>query len=105
MLIDRGCAVAISTDYNPGSAPCPSLPMAMSISTRYQKLLPAEALNAVTVNGAFAIGLGERAGSVEVGKRADLVVCESSDMRMLSYEFGGNLIDKVVKDGRIIEFC
>jgi imidazolonepropionase len=104
-LIDRGCAVAISTDYNPGSAPCPSLPMAMSISTRYQKLLPAEALNAATINGAFAMGLGEQAGSVEVGKRADLVFCECSDIRMLSYEFGGNLIDKVVKDGRIIEFC
>ena len=61
-LIDSGCAVALSTDYNPGSAPCPSQPMAMSIACRYQKLLPAEAFNAATINAAFAIGQGERAG-------------------------------------------
>src|SRR6187200_3176696 len=57
-LIDSGCAVALSTDYNPGSAPCPSQPMAMAISCRYQKLLPGEAFNGATINAAFAVGLG-----------------------------------------------
>ncbi|QQS33248.1 MAG: imidazolonepropionase [Acidobacteriota bacterium] len=87
-LIDAGCAVAISTDYNPGSAPCPSLPMAMAIACRYQKLLPAEAMNAATINAAFAIGLGEGHGSIEVGKQADLVLVDASDYRQMSYEFG-----------------
>ena len=87
-LIDSGCAVAITTDYNPGSAPCPSLPMAMAIACRYQKLLPAEALNAATINAAFAVGIGDRKGSIEVGKDADIVVIDHQDYRALAYEFG-----------------
>jgi imidazolonepropionase len=87
-LIDAGCAVALSTDYNPGSAPCPSMPMAMAIACRYQKLLPAEALNAATTNAAYAIGLGERYGSIELGKRAFWLLCEADDYRQLAYEFG-----------------
>ena len=67
-LIDAGCAIAVSTDYNPGSAPCPSLPNAMAIACRYQKILPAEAINAVTINAAFAVGLGNQIGSIEKGK-------------------------------------
>ncbi|MEP6789691.1 MAG: imidazolonepropionase, partial [Acidobacteriota bacterium] len=70
-LIDAGCAVALSTDYNPGSAPCPSQPMAMAIACRYQKLLPAEAMNAATINAACAVGLGDKVGSIEIGKLAD----------------------------------
>lgn len=100
-LIDSGCAVALSTDYNPGSAPCPSQPMAMAIATRYQKLLPAEALNAATINAAFAIGQGHRAGSVEEGKRADLVIFDTRDYREIAYEFGGQNASIVVKRGRI----
>lgn len=87
-LTDSGCAVAITTDYNPGSAPCPSLPMAMAIACRYQKLLPAEALNAATINAAFAVGIGDRKGSIEVGKDADIVVIDHQDYRALAYEFG-----------------
>jgi imidazolonepropionase len=95
-LIDAGCAVALSTDYNPGSAPCPSMPMAMAISCRYQKLLPAEALNAATINAAWAIGLGETHGSIQVGRTADLVLLDAVDHRMAAYEFGGNLIKMVM---------
>jgi len=98
-LIDAGCAVALSTDFNPGSAPCPSLPMAMAISCRYQKLLPSEALNAATVNAALAIGTGENHGSLETGKSADLCVIDADDHRLLSYEFGGNLVNTVFKSG------
>lgn len=101
-LIDSGCAVALSTDYNPGSAPCPSQPMAMAIACRYQKLLPSEALNAATLNGAFAIGLGETHGSIEVGKTADLVIFDCEDYRQIANEFGGSLVDSVVKDGKIV---
>lgn len=98
-MIDAGCAIAISTDYNPGSAPCPSQPMAMAIATRYQKLLPGEALNAGTVNAAFGVGLGDRVGSIEVGKQADLLFIDTADHRLLSYEFGANNILTVVKRG------
>jgi imidazolonepropionase len=99
-MIDAGCAIALSTDYNPGSAPCPSMPMAMAISCRYQKLLPSEALNAATINAAFGIGMAEYVGSIEVGKSADLLICDSTDYRQLAYEFGGNQVSTVIKRGQ-----
>lgn len=101
-LIDDGCVVALSTDYNPGSAPCPSQPMAMAISCRYQKLLPGEALNAATVNAAYSIGLGSFCGSIEVGKTADLLIWDTADYRFITYEFGASLPKLVVKNGRIV---
>jgi len=101
-LIDSGCAVALSTDYNPGSAPCPSLPNAMAIACRYQKLLPSEAFNAATINAAFAVGIGEKIGSIEVGKQADLLIFDTKDYREIAYEFGGNFVEKVVKSGKIV---
>ncbi len=99
-LIDAGCAVALSTDYNPGSAPCPSQPMAMAIACRYQKLLPAEAMNAATINAAHAVGLGERCGSIEVGKAADMIIVETRDYRELAYEFGSMRPGLVIKGGK-----
>jgi imidazolonepropionase len=101
-LIDAGCAVALSTDYNPGSAPCPSMPMAMAIACRYQKLLPSEAMHAATINAAYAIGLGETHGSIEIDKQADLSIFDCQDYRQIAYEFGGNLTTKVIKSGRTI---
>jgi imidazolonepropionase len=101
-MIDAGCAIAISTDYNPGSAPCPSPAMAMAIACRYQKLLPSEALNAATINAAFAVGLGEKTGSLEIGKQADVLILETDDYREIAYEFGGNLVGKVIKNGKVV---
>ena len=101
-LLDAGCALSLSTDYNPGSAPCPSQPMAMAIACRYQKLMPAEAINAATINAAFAIGQGQRTGSIEEGKRADLVFFDVKDHREIAYEFGGNLPFAVVKRGKLV---
>ncbi len=101
-LVDAGCAVALSTDYNPGSAPCPSLPNAMAIACRYQKLLPSEAFNAATINAAFAVNLGEKIGSIEIGKFADLLILDTNDYREIAYEFGGNLVEKVFKKGKLV---
>ncbi|HVU14941.1 MAG TPA: imidazolonepropionase [Phototrophicaceae bacterium] len=101
-LIDAGTALALATDINPGSAPCPSLPLVMAVACRYQKLSPAEALTAVTINAAHAVGVGERVGSLEEGKLADVLVINAPDYRHLAYQFGGNLVETVIKRGRIV---
>lgn len=101
-LVDAGAAVALATDINPGSAPCPSLPLVMAIACRYQKLLPAEALNAVTINAAHAVGLGRRVGSLEPGKQADLLLLATPDYRHLAYQFGGSLVSRVIKHGQVV---
>ena len=101
-MIDKNCAIAVSTDYNPGSAPCPSPPLTMAIACRYQKLTPAEALNAATINSAFAIGLGKTHSSIEVGKFADLLVLDTDDYRQVSYEFGRNFVESVIKKGKTL---
>lgn len=101
-MIDKGCAIAISTDYNPGSSPCLSMPLAIAIACRYQKLLPCEAINAATINAAFALGLGEKVGSIEVGKQADMVLFDTRDYREIAYEFGSNLVEKVFKKGKVV---
>ena len=101
-LVDAGAAVALSTDINPGSAPCPSLPLVMALATRYQRLLPAEAVNAATINAAFGVGLANLVGSLAPGKQADLLLLNCSDYRQMAYQFGGNLVELVVKNGRIV---
>ncbi len=101
-LIDAGAALALATDINPGSAPCPSMPLVMALASRYQRLLPAEAVNAATINAAFSVGLGSIIGSLAPGKQADLLVLNCSDFRQVAYQFGGNLVEVVVKNGRIV---
>jgi imidazolonepropionase len=103
-MVEAGVALALATDINPGSAPCPSLPLVMATACRYQRLLPAEALNAGTINAAYAIGLGDRLGSIEPGKQADLLIVDAPDYRHLGYQFGVNLVERVVKRGRLIDF-
>jgi imidazolonepropionase len=98
-LIDAGAAAALATDANPGSAPCLSLPFVMAVACRYQKLTPAEALNAVTINAAHALGLGHAVGSLEVGKQGDFLLLDAPDYRHLVYWFGHNQVDQVFKRG------
>jgi imidazolonepropionase len=101
-MIDAGVALALATDINPGSAPCPSMPLVMAIACRYQRLLPAEALNAGTINAAYALGLGHKLGSLEVGKQGDVLIVNAPDYRHLAYQFGDNLVERVVKRGWVV---
>lgn len=101
-MIDAGAAIALTTDINPGSAPCPSMQLVLAIACRYQRLLPAEALCAATINAAHAIGMGERVGSIEPGKQADLLVVAAPDYRHLAYQFGGNQVETVIKRGQVV---
>lgn len=101
-MLDAGAAVALATDINPGSAPCLSMQFIMAIACRYQRLLPSEALNASTINAAHAIGLSERVGSLEVGKQADVLILTTADYRHLAYQFGGNVVQTVVKNGQVV---
>ena len=101
-MLDAGVALALTTDINPGSAPCPSMPMVMAIACRYQHLLPGEVLNASTINAAYAVDMGDHLGSIEPGKQADLLILNTSDYRHLAYEFGGNLVESVLKRGELV---
>jgi imidazolonepropionase len=101
-MVDAGAAIALATDLNPGSAPCFSMPLVMAIACRYQKLMPAEALNASTINAAYALGMGDSVGSLEVGKQADLLILNTSDYRHLMYHLGSNLVETIVKRGTIV---
>jgi len=101
-LIDAGGVLALATDINPGSAPCPSMPLAMAIACRFQRLMPAEALNAATINAAYAVGMGRKLGSIEPGKQADLLVLDMPDYRHLVYEIGVNRVETVIKNGMVV---
>ncbi|MGD1081885.1 MAG: imidazolonepropionase [Candidatus Sulfotelmatobacter sp.] len=101
-LIDAGVPVALATDYNPGTSPTMSMPMAMSLACTHMKMSPAEAVPAVTINGAWALRLAERKGSVEPGKDADLAVFAVKDYREIPYWFGGNYCAATVLNGVVV---
>ncbi len=101
-MVDAGCALALATDLNPGSAPCYSMPLVMAISNRVMRLTPAETLVASTINSAHACGMADRVGSIEVGKAADLLILKAADWRHLSYFLGGNPVEMVIKAGSVI---
>lgn len=99
-LVDAGAAVALATNWNPGSAPCGSVPMAIALGVRMCGLSVAEAVCAVTVNGAGVLGLRDR-GVIAPGTRADLVLLRHTDERTLAWEFGMDAADVVVCGGRV----
>jgi imidazolonepropionase len=101
-LIEAGAAVALATDFNPGTSPTCSMPMVLSIACAQMRMKPAEAITAATFNGACALGVQDRAGSLEYGKQADLVLFDATDYREIPYYFGVNLVHTVVKRGEII---
>jgi imidazolonepropionase len=98
-LIDSGVAVALATDYNPGSSPTPSMPFVLSAACTHMKMAPAEAITAATINGASALNLQHRKGSLEPGKDADVAVFEVTDYRELAYWVGVNRCRQVFLNG------
>ncbi len=100
-LIDGGAAVALATDYNPGSSPTPSMPFVLSLACTHLKMSPAEAIAAATVNGAWALRLQERKGSIEPGKDADLAVFDVEDYREIAYWVASNRCAFSVLNGAV----
>ncbi|MCA9276573.1 MAG: imidazolonepropionase [Phycisphaerales bacterium] len=100
-FIDAGGALAIATNVNPGSAPCLSMPMAIALATRKLGITAAEAITASTINAASLLGFKDQ-GTLEVGKRADLIMLRHSDERQLGYTFGGSHVQLVICDGSIV---
>jgi imidazolonepropionase len=101
-LLQRGVALALASDCNPGTCPSENLPLAGAMACTQMGLLPAEAVTALTLNAAAAVGRSDRLGSLEVGKQADLVVCGVPDYRHLFYHFGMNHVRTVIKRGRVV---
>ncbi|HEX5015483.1 MAG TPA: imidazolonepropionase [Candidatus Limnocylindrales bacterium] len=100
-FIDRGIPVAIGTDFNPGTSPTPSLPLALTVACLNLGMTPDEALAAATINAAHAIGMGDEVGSLEAGKTADLVIWGVPTSRQIPYWPAANLVRVVVKRGRV----
>jgi len=99
-LIDAGCAIALASDYNPGSSPSGNMNFVLSLSCIQMKMLPEEAINAATINGAYAMEVNKEAGSISVGKRANLIFTkEIPSVAYLPYAFGSNLVKKVMIHG------
>jgi imidazolonepropionase len=99
-LIDSGAAVALATDFNPGTSPTPSLPFVMSLACTHMRMTPAEAISAVTINAASALRLENQKGSVEPGKDADLAVFDTRDYREIAYWFAWNRCVQMIVSGR-----
>lgn len=100
-MIDAGLAIVLATDFNPGSSPTPSMPMILSLASTHLKMTPAEAITAATINAAHSLGRGGEIGSLEAGKRADLVIHDCADYREIAYFFGVEHAHAVYIDGRV----
>jgi imidazolonepropionase len=100
-LVDAGAAVALATDFNPGSSFTTSLPLVCSLASTQLKLSPSEALGAVTVNAAHVLGQADRVGRLAAGFRADVVLLDAPDWRYLAYSLAGDIVAAVVRGGEL----
>ncbi len=100
--IDLGAAVALATDLNPGTCYCEAMSFIMALACRRMGMTPAETIVAATINAAHAIAMGHDVGSLEADKKADVLILDIPDYRHLVYRFGTNLVDTVIKAGRVV---
>jgi imidazolonepropionase len=102
-LIDANAAIALATDFNPGSSPSGNMNLVVAMSCIQMKMLPEEAINAATINGAYAMEVQQETGSITVGKKANLIFTQPvPSLAYLPYAFGNNLVNKVMIAGKII---
>jgi imidazolonepropionase len=102
-MIDAGAAIAIASDFNPGSSPSGNMSFVVALSCIQMRMLPGEAINAATINGAFAMGVEKEVGTITVGKVANLIFTKPmSSLAYLPYSFGSSLIDKVMIRGNFL---
>jgi imidazolonepropionase len=104
-IIDAGGILAVASDLNPGTGWCESMQFVISLACRYLRLTPSEAIAAATINSAAAIRKHDQIGSLEPGKQADLLVLSVDDYRHLGYRFGTNLVQHVIKRGKMYRVC
>jgi imidazolonepropionase len=102
MMIDHNCAVALATDLNPGSCFSESIPLLFALSTLYMGMTVEETVTALTINGAAAIDRANTIGSLDVGKKGDVVILEFPSYRFIPYHIGVNTVEKVIKNGRLV---
>ena len=99
-LLEAGCAIALASDFNPGSSPSGNMNFVVALSCIQMRMLPEEAINAATLNGAYAMEVADEVGSITVGKRANLIITKQiPSLAYLPYSFGSNLIEKVMLNG------
>lgn len=102
-LIDAGLPVALASDYNPGTTPSGKIPFVLSLACLKMNMLPEEAVNAATLNSAYAMGINTTHGSIMVGKKANLIITKNiPSLAYLPYSFGSDLIDKVIINGKLV---
>ena len=102
-MMNAGLPVAIASDYNPGSSPCGNMKLMMSFACVNYRMLPQEALNAVTLNSAYAMGVSDVAGSICPGKMANLIITKPiPNLEFIPYAYGSDLIDTVILRGQVL---
>ena len=101
-MIEEGVAISLATDCNPGTSPTESLQAVMTFACFGMKMFPEEIINAMTMNAACAINREKEIGSIEVGKKADIVVFNSKNLNYLIYHFGANAVETVIKNGKVV---
>ena len=101
-IIDSGCAVALATDFNPGSCFTESIPLIFALAALHMGLTTEEAVSALTINGAAALDRADSIGSLDAGKHGDLVVLEYPSYKFIPYHIGVSTVEKVVKKGNLV---
>ena len=102
MMIDTGSAVALGTDFNPGSNFTNSIPLMFALASIYMNMSPEEAVTAMTINGAAAVDRADVVGSIDIGKKGDIVILKYPSFRFLPYHTGVNIVEKTIKEGKVV---
>ncbi len=102
-MIDSGCAVALATDFNPGSCFTNSIPLIIALAAIHMKMSVEEIITALTINAAAAVGRSHVTGSIEVGKKADIIILEYPSIHFLPYHAGVNIVETVIKNGKVVK--